>query len=78
MLNEFRIVNNIWSAKGDIITPFCYKFIQVTACKNWLTRPQLNSVIAKPSRVRFLMPRSVFCCCFLILPKLKGSSKIYS
>jgi len=26
----------------DIITPFCYKFIQVTACKNSHTRPQLD------------------------------------
>jgi len=28
--------------KGDIFTPFCYKFIQVTACKNWCTEPQLD------------------------------------
>jgi len=23
-------------SKDDIFTPFCYKFIQVTACKKWI------------------------------------------
>jgi len=27
-------------SKGDVLAPFCYKFIQVTAWKN--TRPQLH------------------------------------
>jgi len=29
-------------SKCEIFTPFCYKYIQVTACKNWHTRPQLD------------------------------------
>jgi len=32
MFIEFRTVKNLVS-KSDIFTPFCYKFIQVTACK---------------------------------------------
>jgi len=29
-------------SKCEIFTPICYKYIQVTACKNWHTRPQLD------------------------------------
>jgi len=29
---EFCSVQKLWASKGDIFTPFCYKFIQVTAC----------------------------------------------
>jgi len=42
MFIEFCPVKNTWVSKGDIYTPFCYTFIQVTACKNWRTRPQLD------------------------------------
>jgi len=30
------------ASEDDILTPFCYKFIQITACKNWHTKPQLD------------------------------------
>jgi len=33
MFIEFRAVTKYLFIKGDIFTPFCYKFIQVTACK---------------------------------------------
>jgi len=36
MFIEFRTVKNLFISKGDIFIPFCYKFIQVTARKNWL------------------------------------------
>jgi len=29
-------------SKCEIFTAFCYKYIQVTACKNWYTRPQMD------------------------------------
>jgi len=29
-------------SKCEICTPFCYKLVQVTACKNWCNRPQLD------------------------------------
>jgi len=33
MFIEFRTVKTAWSEKGEIFTPYCYKYIQVTACK---------------------------------------------
>jgi len=43
-------------SKGDIFTSFCHKFIRVTVCKKLTTRPQLDWVIAEPTRVQFLCP----------------------
>jgi len=33
MFIEFHAVKNLVSKSDIIIAPFCYKFIQVTACK---------------------------------------------
>jgi len=39
MLIEFCTVKKFLASKGDSKV---YKFIQVTACKNWYNRPQLD------------------------------------
>jgi len=55
MFIEFCTVKIIGHQESDIvtITPFCYKFIQLIACKNWHTRPQLVKLLQNQKGCNF-------------------------
>ena len=52
-------------SKGDIFTLFCYKFIQLTACKKLIYYTSGWLSYCKNNRGAFFMPHSVRCCVML-------------